>query len=157
MWVEGSRDGGLFWRVLWVVGVTECVSGAGVRRVSPSPQKTLPIPPPKSFQFPPTSTTFTTFSLLLRILWYYRHTPTYESCTTTFLYPLLEILHFLYLSRFLCEIRKMCPDIFVSYPQIKIFIFFSIFITPHSVLTFCVPRNLLFNYPLTTEIPFLLT
>jgi hypothetical protein len=32
-------------------------------------------------------------------------------------------------------------------------LFFSIFITPH----FCLPRNLLFVYPLTTEIPFLLT
>ena len=37
------------------------------------------------------------------------------------------------------------------------FLFFSIFITPHIVLTFYLPRNLLFVYPLTTEIPFFLT
>ena len=36
-------------------------------------------------------------------------------------------------------------------------LFFSIFITPHSVLTFCLPRNLLFVYPLNTEISFLFT
>jgi hypothetical protein len=36
-------------------------------------------------------------------------------------------------------------------------LFFSIFITPHSVLTFCLLRNLLFVYPLNTEISFLFT
>jgi hypothetical protein len=61
----------------------------------------------------------------------------------------------------------MCPDIFVGYPRIKIFrtaslffnnhLFFSIFLTPHSVLTFCLPSNLLFVYPPTNEILCLFT
>ena len=72
----------------------------------------------------------------------------------------LKYLLFLYLSVFFLEIRKICPNKFVGYTRIKIISkasFFSIILTPHSVLTFCLTRNLLFVYPLTTEIFFLFT
>ena len=92
---------------------------------------------------------------------YYRHTPTYKKVVPPpFVYPLLEILIFLYLSRFFVKSEKCVPTNLLAIHESKFSVkhlFFSFFITPHSVLTFCLPRNLLFVYPLTTEIPFLLT
>ena len=96
---------------------------------------------------------------------YYRHTPTYkEVAQPPFVYPLLEILLFLYLSCFFCEIRKMCPNKNLlaihksKFPGKNLFFNFhdpiqcTYFLFTQK-LTFCLPpnyRNTLFAYLVTT-------
>jgi hypothetical protein len=92
---------------------------------------------------------------------YYRHTPTYkEVAQPLFVYPLLEILPFILPFSFslwsLINVVRQIRRLFTNKNFLYSIFFFNFHYLTHSVSTFCLPKNLLFEYPYGHEYPFCL-